>query len=299
MNTQLPQERSLSTFAAWLALLAIGATWGSSYYVIKKALLAFDPTQIAAMRVSIAFICFLPMLIMNWKKIRRKHIKYLIVVGFCGSGFPAILFPLAQTQLTSSFTGILSSSTPIFTLSIGALFFSLMLSKSKLIGVIIGFVGAILLAIFSGTGEISGNPWYALLVLLATALYGISTNTINTFLKELDTFTISSFAFMIIGIPSIVYLFSGNFVHTLTTHPEGWYSFTHVAILAVAGTFLATLFFFQLIKSAGVVFASTVSYIIPCVAVLLGFLDGERLSVFHLLGMSLIIWGVYMTSRRT
>lgn len=284
---------------SWLILLGVGGTWGSSYFFIKRALVAFDPFQVGSMRLALTFICFIPFALVRLKQVRRKHWLPLLIVGIFGSTLPAFLFPIAQTQLSSSFTGVLSSTTPIFTLALGALFFSLQLSRQKVIGVAIGFFGAVTLIVLAGSGALEGHPIYALLACLATVFYALSSNTINTYLVELGTIAISSIAFLLIGVPATIFALQSGVVEVFQTNKEALHSFVYVVALAVMGTAMATIFFFKLIKMSGVVFASTISYIIPCFAVLLGFLDGEPLTWVHTVGMSLILMGIYLTSRRS
>jgi len=284
---------------SWMILLGIGMTWGSSYFFIKKALIAFNPYQIGSLRLVLAAIFFLPFAIRRLHLIQPHHWIPLIVVGVCGSAVPAFLFPFAQTQLSSSFTGVLSSTTPIFTLALGALFFKLVLTKRKIVGVAVGFVGAVFLILLSGQGKLEGDPRYALLALTATLFYATSSNTINTYLNELGTISISSIAYVLLGIPAVFLLGFTGISEVYRTHPEAfWTSFGYVAILSLAGTALASIFFFKLIKMSGVVFASSISYIIPCFAVLIGFLDGEALTWVHAAGMILILAGIYLTGKR-
>lgn len=290
-----PQWRHLWS---WFILLGVGSTWGSSYFFIKRALVSFDPYQIGSMRIAMTFLCFIPFALPRIRQVKRRHIWPLLVVGICGSTLPAFLFPYAQTQLSSSFTGVLSSTTPIFTLALGALFFKLVLSGQKILGVVIGFGGALMLIMLSGQGELQGDPKYAMMACLATAFYATSSNTINTYLTELGTITISSIAFMMIGIPAILYLVITDVGEVFRNDPQAWTSFRYLLILSIAGTAMATIFYFKLIKMSGVIFASTISYIIPCFAVIVGFLDGETLTWVHAAGMGLILIGIFLTSKR-
>ena len=130
---------------AILVLLSI--TWGASFILIKKGLLAFSPMQVASLRIGIAGLAFLPVFIFNFKKIDWTQLQPLLIVGFAGSAIPALLFSLAQTQVSSSVAGVLNSMTPIFVLIQGVLFYGLVLTRNKLLGVILGFLGASLLII--------------------------------------------------------------------------------------------------------------------------------------------------------
>ncbi|MEL6635247.1 MAG: EamA family transporter, partial [Bacteroidota bacterium] len=81
------------------------------------------------------------------------------------------------------------------------------------------------------------------------------------------------------------------------THPAGWLSLGYVTLLALAGTVMASFLFFWLVQLTNPVFASSVSYLIPIVALGWGALDGEVITAFHLIGMVLILIGVYLSRR--
>jgi drug/metabolite transporter (DMT)-like permease len=142
-KTQKPRSYTIG----WAILILLSITWGASFILIKKGLLAFSPMQVASLRIGIAGLAFLPVLIINFKKIDWTQIQPLLIVGFAGSAIPALLFSLAQTQVSSSVAGVLNSMTPIFVLIQGVLFYGLVLTRNKLLGVILGFLGASLLII--------------------------------------------------------------------------------------------------------------------------------------------------------
>ncbi len=185
----------------WAILLGIGLTWGSSYFFIKKGLIHFNPIEIAALRMCITGIFFLPWILKTIKNISSKDIPYLILVSSLGSGFPAILFPMAQLQLSSGYTGVLSASTPLFTLLLGSIFFKIRIPKFTMLGVIIGFTGIGILVGSAGGSYDSWNTQSAFLILAATSMYAISTNTVNKSLNHLDSMSISCFVFTFLSIP--------------------------------------------------------------------------------------------------
>jgi len=222
----------------------------------------------------------------------------LTVVGLAGSFFPAFLFAVAQTELSSSVTGVLSSLTPLFTLLIGILFFKAPTVWMKIIGVFVGLLGAVLLIAFNQQSGEVGNPYFGILVVLATAGYGLSTLTVKEHLQDMSSITISAVAFLIIGIPGMIILFSTNFMEVLTTSETAWQSLGYIAILSLMGTVAASIFFFKLVQITTPLFASMVSYLTPVVAVGWGILDGESVTVFHFVGMVLILLGVYISRNR-
>ncbi|MEL6867422.1 MAG: DMT family transporter [Bacteroidota bacterium] len=281
----------------WLLLAFLSLVWGSSYILIKRGLEVFTPPQLACLRIVISFLAFLPIFIVRFRKIDWSKFKYLAIVGFSGSFFPSFLFALAQTELSSSTTGVLSSLTPLFTLMLGILLFGLPLVWSKVVGVAIGLSGAVLLILFGGGDGLSGNPWYGLLVLLGCFLYATSSNTVKVYLQEINTITLSAAAFVIIGFPTLPVLFYTDFVSVMQEVEGAWAALGYVSILALFGTVLASILFFRLVQLTNAVFGSMVSYLIPMVALGWGLLDGEFIGWFHFIGMVLILIGVYISGK--
>jgi len=281
----------------WLLLLFLSVVWGSSYILIKKGLIAYSPEQLACLRICISGLAFLPLFVLRFKSIDWSKIKYIAVVGFAGSFFPAFLFAFAQTELSSSTTGVLSSLTPLFTLLLGLLFFKFPFSWPRLIGVILGLAGAVSLILFGDAGKMSGQLFYGILVLLGCLFYALSGNTLKAALQELNVITISAVAFMMISLPALFYLFSTDFLEVLQTDETALTSLGYIAILALFGTVLASVLYFRLIQMTNPVFGSTVSYLIPIVALGWGALDGEVIGILHLLGMVLILGGVYISGK--
>ncbi len=281
----------------WLVLALLALTWGSSYILIKKGLVAFSPEQLASLRISISALAFLPFFLTRFNKIHWKRWGYLIVVGLSGSGIPAFLFAIAQTKLSSSLTGVLSSLTPLFTLAIGVLAFGVSFVSSKAIGVLLGLAGAISLIFFGDEGGISESIGCGILVILACACYALSSNTVKTYLQDMSAITISSVSFTIIGFPAVIYLFFTDFVEVLSYKEHAWASLGYVTILSIAGTVIASILFYRLVQMTDAVFASTVSYLIPIIALLWGIVDGELITIYHLLGMGLILFGVYISRK--
>lgn len=279
---------------SWLLLFVLALTWGSSYLLIKKGLVSFTPQQVACVRMSITSLCFLPFFLLYRKKVDWSKWKYLAVVGFVGSFFPALLFATAQTNISSSLTGVLSSFTPLATLVLGILFFRVGFSWMKIIGVLIGLAGTVWLLLIGREGGRWAWFGFGMLVVLACLFYGISTNVIKKHLQDIRSLTISAVSYSMVGIPALTYLAFSGFAGVFEKDEKAWTSLGYLSLLAVFGTVMGSLFYFELIKKTNALFASTVSYLTPMVAVLLGALDGETITVLHLAGMLMILVGVYV-----
>lgn len=290
---------------AWFLLVLLSIVWGGSYILIRMSLFDLDgnqrlrPDQLGAVRMVIASLVMLPFFIKFWRNIQRKHIPYIIMAGFCGNGIPAYLYAYAQTHLESAITGMLNSFVPIFAISIAALIFGFKVKWNHLIGIVLGILGAYIL-VYSKLKdvELSGKEVIPfVLVVLATLCYAISLNVIKYKLTELRPMTITSAAFLSVGIPSLIYLMSTDVVAQFSAQENVWEGIGWVSLLAVLGTAVAVYLFNHLIKISSPIFASSVTYFIPVVATVFGILYGEEVNVYQLVGMLVLISGVLLINK--
>jgi len=294
-NIALPKSAGSSQLRNGLILAFLSIIWGSSFILIKKGLVVYDPVQVACLRIGISALAFLPVLLVRFKKIDWSKWKYLLLVGITGSGVPAFLFSIAQTKINSSMAGILNSLTPLFTLLLGIFLFGAPLKWTKVLGVLIGLAGAAGLILFGNEGGMQGNIGYSLLIILATICYGTSVNTVGKYLNDIPSLIISAVSFSFVGLPAFFYLMTTDFFQLLAQQPGAWDALGYITILSLGGTVLATVIFFRLVQWTNPVFASTVAYLIPIVALIWGVFDGEQIGLLSLVGMGLILTGVYLS----
>ena len=273
--------------------------WGSSFILIKKSLLAFSPFQVGMARICISALFMLPILIKYRTSLYRQNLKHIIIVGLTGTAIPSVLFPLAQEHVDSSTAGVLNSLTPLFTFLLGVGFFGLRYSGKRFFGVIIGLIGAIILVLGKNQWSVSQLEYYALFILLATICYAISVNTVGKHLQNVNTMLITSLSLFLVGIPAAIILFNTDFLTVLQHHDQAWLSLGSVSILAIFGTALSSLVFFYLVQKTDAIFGSSVAYLIPIVALLLGMWDGEDINIWVIVGMILILAGVYLSKKNS
>lgn len=243
-------------------------------------------------------LAFLPVLAFMGFKIKRSQIKYAIWVGITGSGIPAFMYAIAETEIESAITGILNSMTPIFTLIVGVLFFALPIMKNQILGVLIGLFGALALVLFDPTSMKFDLNVYAGYVLIGTICYGLSSNIVKRYCQDMHAITLTGMSFLSIGWIAMIWLFSSDFVTVMKTHEFAWRSLGAATILALVGTVMANVLFFKLIQRTDAVFGSSIAYLIPVMALIWGFLDGEFLVFAHLLGLVLILIGVFIMRKK-
>jgi drug/metabolite transporter (DMT)-like permease len=286
----IAQKKSIAVFL--IIILAI--IWGSSFILMKKGLQVYTPYQVGAIRMFISMISLMPFLVGHFRKVEKSRWKYLLIAGLCGNGIPAILFPLAETRISSALAGMINSMVPIFTLVLGVVFFKMKTDKGKALGIFIGLIGAILFV--SGGNNVSGDSNYAYLVVIATICYAVSVNTIRHYLLGLDAIRNTGFALLFSGVPLAIYLFSTDFVDRTMHTPGAAFSLSCVIILGLFGTTISTILFNHLIRISDALTASSCTYLIPVVAVLWGIFDGEKPALIHYIGFVLIISGVYLVT---
>jgi drug/metabolite transporter (DMT)-like permease len=299
LTQEVHPERALKS---WLFLVLLALIWGSSFILIKKGLLVFSAGEVGAYRIVSAGVVLLPLSLPRLKRLNKKQIFNLIVVGFVGSFIPAFLFAKAQTQLSSSLAGVLNALTPLFVVIVGALFFSSRITQRNAVGLLIAFIGVVILILFKeggGVDSLLNINLYAFLVLLATLCYGINLNLIKHWFVLLKPVEITAISMMMVLPLASLYLFLGTDFSFKLVHEEGaWLAAGYITILGVLGTAIALILFNMLVKIASPVFASTVTYLIPIVAIIWGVLDGERLLTGHYFGIAAVILGVWIGNRK-
>ncbi len=281
----------------WLLLLLLAFVWGSSFILMKRGLESFNNLQVASLRIVIAYLFLLPIALKNIRKIKGKYWGYLLIAGLLGNGIPAFLFTTAQTEISSSLTGMLNSLVPLFTVLVGLIGFGLTLRIKRFAGVLLGLAGAIGLLSVQGFDVGNGNQTYALLVVLATICYATNINFIKTYLGPINSIDITSFGFFFLGPPTLIYLLMSDFTEILKTDPEAYQNLFYIALLSIFGTALAVILFNILIKKVSAIYASSVTYIIPVFALMWGFIDGEVIKPMHIVWISVILSGIYIVNR--
>src|SRR5450759_3228043 len=253
----------------WIVLAVLSLIWGTSYILMKKGLESFSALQVGSLRILITFLCLLPIAIKNLPKLNRKNILSVLIIGFFGNAIPAFLFPMAQTRISSSLTGMLNSLSPVFTLIIGILLYKRQAIKTQIAGVFLGLLGA---AGLLYTGSFTFN-FYGLFVILATILSGFSSNEVSK-VQGLTGLQITALSFFVISPIAICYLLFSDL--SSVTETTNWVrNLSCIGILAVLGTATAMVLFNILVRDTSPIFASSVTYFIPIVSSMWGFADHE------------------------
>lgn len=287
----------LSKQSKWVLLFLLSLIWGSSFILIKRGLVGLSPLQLGSLRMIFAATFLLIIGFNSLKNIRQHQWKYIALTAFMGTFFPAYLFSIAQTEIDSSVSAILNSLTPLGTLVLGALVFGLSFQRRQLFGVIIGLIGCVLLVLNGAVNHPGQNYWYATLAILGAVCYAVNVNLIKKYLSDVNPLSITTGNFAVLLIPASIILFCTDFME-IAHQSEVQTSMLFVGVLAVMGTCIANVLYFRLIQISSPIFASSVTYMLPLVAIFWGVLDNESLSPIQFLGGFIVLVGVYLSARK-
>jgi len=281
----------------WVYLIILSIIWGSSFILMKKALIGLTPMQVGALRIIITAIFLLLIGFKRLLKIKRRHWYYLTLNGFVGTFFPAFLFAYAIDKIDSSIASILNSLTPLNTLIFGALLFGFGFKKRQLLGVLIGLVGTVLLILKGAELNPNQDYFYASFILISSVGYALNVNILKKYLHDLDALSITVGNFFLLIIPTLIVLWFTNFFQTFELNDESINGILYLIILAVLGTGIAKIMFNKLIQISNPIFSSSVTYLIPIVAISWGIFDGERVTLTQFSAGFIILLGVYLVNR--
>lgn len=282
----------------WYLLIFLGCVWGSSFLLMKLGLKGVNSIQMGSLRILFAAAFLILVGFKQISKIPLHKWKYIALTSMFGTFLPVYLFAIALSKIDGSISSILNSLTPLNTLVVGILLFKMDVQRRQIFGVIIGFVGCVLLVLFGDGENTTENYYYALLVVLASIFYGINVNLIKKYLSDLKPLTISTGNFIVILFPALLVLYFSDFFE-IANEPKVITSLGYIAILGIVGTGLSNILFFKLIQLSSPVFASSVTYLIPVVAILLGyFVMNETLNFVQAIGASVVLLGVYFSSKK-
>lgn len=281
----------------WILLIGLALVWGSSFILIFKGLHGLSAIELGSMRIIFSALFLWIIGFKSIYTIRLYQWKYIALTGFMGTFFPAYLFAIAETQVSSSIASILNSLTPLNTLLIGVLGFGFTFKRNQSLGILIGLLGILTLILGGNQAGSSKNIYYSLLVVLASICYAVNINLIKKYLSDVKPISITTGNFTVLSIPAFVILLFTDFFEKIQLQNTQT-SLQYVLLLAVLGTGIANIVYFKLIQISSPIFASSVTYLIPIVACVWGFFNHESLTFIQYIGAFVILIGVYLSNKK-
>ena len=286
------------TYKKWLYLLLLSLIWGSSYILIKKGLVGLTPLQVGSIRILFTLSILTIAGFKHLKQIPRPQWRWIVVSGFLGTFFPNYLFAFAETKIDSAIAAVLNGLTPLFTLLFGFFLFGIALKRKKLMGVFVGLIGTFILVVKQIQNTGLENSLYLLLVVISAICYAANVNIIKYRLQGISSLGIALGNFIAIAPPALIIAFNSGVFALDIQSEEVSYSIGYIIILALFGTALAKVVFNELVSISSPVFSSSITYLLPIVAIFWGVLDGEKLDWLQLVASIVILGGVYLVTDR-
>ncbi len=283
----------------WVYLFILSLIWGSSFILIKKGLVGLTDYQLGSLRIVLTSLLLFSVGFKSIKQIQKKHWLWIAVSGFVSSFFPPFLFAMAQNHIDSGVASILNSLTPLATVIVGVFMFRILSTKRQILGVFIGLIGTVLLIMVGTEFNANQNYMYSSLIIIATIGYALNVNIIKKYLTDISALAVTTGNFIFIFLPALVVLYYTGFFETIMESKEMQIASVYVGILSLFGTAIAKVLFNKMIQISSPVFASSVTYTMPIVAVLWGVFDGEKFSVLQIVAAAIILFGVYLSNKRT
>lgn len=285
-------------FTKWLLFLLLSLIWGSSFVLMKIGLQQLTSYQVASLRILSAGLIMLPITIKYIDLIPRNKLLLVFISGFIGNFIPAFLFCIAEEKIDSGLAGTLNSLTPIFVVITGFVFFKIQTTRNKIIGIFVAFMGSFLLLL--STSNLQGNMHFSLILLVvaATILYGFNVNMVAQKLSTIPSLHIAAVALTLNALPALLVLFLTGYFKLSLRHMELIISTSAAVVLGILGTAIATVTFYMLVKRAGGVFATMVTYGIPFIAIGWGIIYGETFGWQQAFCLVIILTGVYYSNKK-
>ncbi|MFY7964969.1 MAG: DMT family transporter [Chitinophagaceae bacterium] len=289
----------------WIIFITLCLIWGSSFELMKLGMFEnhnplkpiLTPYQVAAIRMLSAGVVMLPFAVKAIKNLPQNIIVYVVLSGLLGSFFPAFLFCIAETKVGGGIAGSLNSLTPLFVILVGTMFFKLVVSTPKILGVLVGLFGSAILIYANTKGQQVSDIIYIGLIIIATIMYGFNVNMVIKKLNGVPSLQIAAIAFSSLIIPSLIILYYTSYFSLPLATTKYAVATTAASVLGVLGTAIASILFYMLMKRAGGIFASTVTYGIPFVAIAWGLINYENITSLHFVGLLVILGGVYLANK--
>lgn len=283
--------------ASILDFILLAAIWGASFLFTRIAVVELGVFATAFGRVAVAAAFLAPLMLMRGLGPEfRKHWKTVCLIGVLNSGLPFLLFAFALLSITTGLSAILNAAAPLFGAVIAWLWLKDRPTGSRVLGLVIGFVGVALLAwdkaSFKPDASGIAPAWAVLACLSATVCYGIAASAAKRYmtgLPPLITATGSQVgATLALVLPAVAFW--------PTAAPSGR-ALLAVAVVGVLCTGIAYILYFRLIEQAGPARALAVTFVLPVFAMLYGvlFLD-EQVTPWMLACGAVIVCGTALAT---
>jgi drug/metabolite transporter (DMT)-like permease len=284
--------RSASMWKTPVELTLLGAIWGASFLFMRVAAADYGPLALVEVRLTLGTFILLPFLWRERERFTAALCWRLAGIGVINSAIPFSLFAWGAERAPAGVGAICNAMTVLFTALVGFTFFGERIGTRQMMGMIVGFVGVVVLA----SGKTAGiSVWPAALAGTSAALfYGFGVNLIRRHLAGIPASAVA--AATLFGASLVMAPFA---VLTWPHRPIQTVSWVSAVLLGVLCTGTAFVLYYRLINRIGGPRAAMVTYLIPLFAVLWAWLAlAEPLTPSMAVAAALILGGVALSRKR-
>ncbi|MFC0270803.1 DMT family transporter [Metabacillus herbersteinensis] len=283
------------------ALFTLSMIWGTSFFFIKILVSTLGPWGVVFWRCLFGSMTLL-ILLLVFKRNELKDLKSipwvpLIFVALFNNALPFGFIAMSELTISSSFASVINATTPIWTIVLGALVFGISVKGKQWIGIVVGFIGILILLNLDVGYFLNENLIGVGTMLAATICYGLGAQLARRYLKELSVFLVSITTLSITTLISLplVWITTPSALTVVFT----WSHFFSLIGLGVFGSGFAYLFYYYMVKEGSAEFASLVTYIVPITAMIWGYLLlEEKISANMVIGLLVVLVGVYLSTSK-
>lgn len=277
----------------FIELIILAAVWGASFLLMRVASPEFGPIPLMALRVGIATLVLLPFMRSSVARAQFKaKVGHLLVVGVTSSAIPFCFFAYSSLSVSAGLDSVLNATTPLWAALIASIGFQVSMGRQQIVGLLLGFVGVVVLVCDTFDAGVSGAPLAIGAALAATSFYGFAVHYSKRYLAGVPPFVVafgSQFFSAIVLAPLALLLWPAHAISV-----SAW---SCVAALGIVCTGFAYVLFFRLIENVGAAYAASVTFLIPVFGIIWGasFL-GEELTPMMFAGGAIVLFGAAITS---
>ena len=280
------------TPANWLSIAALGLIWGATFMVVAIALEGYGPLTVAGARTTLGAVALLALMVLLRRplpKFTPRMIRYLIAIGLLNTALPFALLSWGQLYVPSAFAGISMAALPLFVLPLAHAFTDEKMNLRNTLGVILGFVGAIVLigpgVLRLGTGL---EPLGQLACIAASLSYAVS-SIMTRRCPPIDPITMAALLLTVGAVALIPAMLVFEGIPSLAA-PRPTIA---IILLGLVPTALAALIRVATIRSAGAIFMTLVNYQVPVWSMIFGaWVLSEVLPLRFFVALGLIMLGL-------
>jgi len=293
LTTSHGTNREAFTPLDWGLFIGLALIWGASFLFMAIGLDSFHPGLVTWLRVGFGAMTIALLPQTRTTRVQREDLTNVRLLGLIWVAIPFTLFPIAQQWIDSAVAGMLNGATPVFTALLATLLLRALPGKLQMIGLIIGFVGIVAIALPSiggGTTAAIG----VLMVVVATVCYAIALNMVTPITQKYGSLPVMSH---VLWTATLAVTPFG--IYGLTQSSFSWSSLLATLAVGALGTGIAFYMMGGLVGSVGATRSAFLTYVIPVVALVLGVIfRDEIVAPLAIAGVVLVIGGAFLASRR-